>query len=152
MMTAGNLVAAKEQIHKIKGASGNIGAVQLYNAAATLEAECEGQHLMAAFRRFREIFKQTMAVIATLQQPENVPSDSGGNIEALQAIATELDQLLDENDFISEALLNTFKTHLALEQLDLFVQLHRYINELRYDKARRTLRQLTELPDIQETL
>ncbi|MFI3158286.1 MAG: PAS domain S-box protein [Methylococcaceae bacterium] len=151
MVSAGNFAGAIEQVHKIKGASGNIGAVRLHAAAEALEAELK-KELSATFSAFREAFKQTMSVIATLHQPEDPLPSTGGSIEALKLVAAELDRLLKEDDFISEALLNTFKPHLALDQLDLFTQLHKLIDNLRYDEARKILRQFVELPDIQETL
>jgi HPt (histidine-containing phosphotransfer) domain-containing protein len=151
MVLVGDFVAARELVHKVKGASGNIGAVELHAASEALEAELKGGFAIT-FSAFQEAFNQTMSVIATLHQPEESLSPNGSNIEALKLIVAELDLLLKENDFISEALLNTFKTHLALDQLELFVELHNYINDLRYDEARKILRRFTELPDIQENL
>ncbi len=155
MLTLGNIAAAKELAHKIKGASGNIGAVRLHDAAEALEAELrkDGQALSAgdAFSAFREEFNRTMSVIATLDQPEERLSPTGGNSLEIQRIAAELDLLLKGNDFVSEALLNTLKPHLASDQLDLFSLLRKLINDLQYDQARKLLRQLAELPDIQES-
>ena len=149
MISVGNFVLAAELVHRLKGASGNIGAVRLHAASEALEAELK-QEQSASFKAFREAFNRTMSVIATLHQPEDPLPLTGGNIDALQRIAAELDRLLKENDFISEALLNTFKTHLAAEQLGLFAQLHKLIGDLRYDEARKILRQFTELSDTQE--
>ena len=152
MTAEGNFIAAKELVHKIKGASGNIGAVRLHAAAEALEAELKEERYSAAFEGFRDIFTETMAVIAALPQPEIALSPTGGDIKAQKPIAAELDSLLEGNDFISEAQLSLFKNYLAPEQLDLFARLHQLIADLRYDEARKILRQIAELPDIQETL
>ncbi|TAN67660.1 MAG: PAS domain S-box protein [Methylobacter sp.] len=152
MLTVDDLAAAKELVHKIKGASGNVGAVRLHEASEALEAEL-GKELSvaAAFNAFRDAFNQAMSVIATLHQPEEPPSTSGGNSVAMTRIAAELDLRLKENDFIPEALLNTLKPHLALDQLDLFALLRKLVNDLHYVEARKLLRQLAGLPDTQES-
>ena len=149
-ITVDNLVAAKELIHKIKGASGTIGAVRLHAASEVLEAELKNKLSAATFSSFREAFNQTMSVIAALHQPEELVPLTIGNTEALKRSAAELDRLLKENDFISEALLNTLKPHLASNQFDLFAKLRKMITGLQYGKARKILRQLAELPDNQE--
>lgn len=145
MIIAGNFISAREQVHKIKGASGNIGALRLYAACEALEVElrqelCSG----CAFDAFQEAFKQTMSVIATMQRADDLMPPTGGDIEALKRSAAELDVLLRENDYISEALLSALKTHLSLGQLDLFGRLRKLINDLDYDEARSILQQLIE--------
>lgn len=145
MIIAGNFISAREQVHKIKGASGNIGALRLYAACEALEVELK-QELCSgcAFDAFQEAFKQTMSVIATMQRADDLMPPTGGDIEALKRSAAELDVLLRENDYISEALLSALKTHLSLGQLDLFGRLRKLINDLDYDEARSILQQLIE--------
>lgn len=147
MVADGDLASAGELVHKLKGASGTIGAVRLYAASETLEAELKDELPAATFDSFREAFNRTMSVIAALHQPADAIPPIGGNSEALKSIATEFDLLLKENDFISETLLNTFETHLALNQLGLFTRLRKLTNDLQYDEARKILRQLAELSE-----
>jgi signal transduction histidine kinase/CheY-like chemotaxis protein len=144
LVAAGDFVRARELIHKLKGTSGTIGAVRLYAASETLEAELKDRLSAATFDSFREAFDQTMSVITALHQPVDLISPTGGNSEALKRSAAELDLLLKEHDFISEALLNTFKPLLTLDQLDLFARLRKLINDLHYDEARKLLQQLAE--------
>ncbi len=73
---------------------------------------------------------------------------SNGNPQALLQYATELDLLLEANDYISEDLLSSLKTHLATDQHDIFICLQKSYNELDYDQARKVLRQLVTLPQI----
>jgi PAS domain S-box-containing protein len=149
LISVGNWVSAKELAHKIKGASGTIGAMRLYKASDALEAELNNGLSAAAFDNFRDAFDRTLSVIAALHLPSEMQS-TGGDSEALTQAATELDRLLKENDFISEALLNTLKPHLALDQQELFARLRKLINGLHYDQARTVLSQLAELPFTQE--
>jgi CheY-like chemotaxis protein len=70
----------------------------------------------------------------------------------LMQCAIELDGLIQEQDFIPEALLNCLKTHILPAQLELFARLHHLIQELRYQEARTLLYQLIRLSNTQETL
>jgi PAS domain S-box-containing protein len=145
-----HFVAARELVHKIKGASGTIGAMRLYAVSVALEAELKDELSAASFGSFREAFNQTMSVIAALPRAADLMPPTGGNSEALKRSAAELDLLLKENDFIPDSLLNALQPHLALDQLGLFAQLRKLINDLQYDQARKILRQLAELSNTQE--
>ncbi|WP_161990579.1 hypothetical protein, partial [Candidatus Methylobacter oryzae] len=122
----------------------------LHAASEALEAELKQGGVVLSLEHFREVAEQTLAAIAALHPPEEVLPDNGGDRDALNRIAAELDRKLKDNDFIPDALLGTLKPHLSIEQLELFARLRRRINGLHYDQARKILRQLTELPDIQE--
>ncbi len=145
MIAGGNMVAAKALLHKIKGTSGNIGALRLYEACKALEAEFTQQHSgVIAFKAFRDAFDEVMSTIATVRRADQPALPAGGDSEALSRCAAELDLLLKEKDFISETLLNAFKAHLAADQLELFGRLRKLINDLNYDPARDILRQLVD--------
>ncbi len=147
MVSEGDFTAAEQLLHKIKGASGNIGALRLHRASEALKIELNGELSVAMFNTFKEVFNQTMSAIATRHLPEESLPSKGGNIEMLMHAAVELDELLKENNFIPDALLNSLKPYLAIDQLDLFSQLAKRINAFLYDEARDILRQLVELPD-----
>ncbi|TRX03635.1 Hpt domain-containing protein [Candidatus Methylobacter oryzae] len=142
--------AAQERVHKLKGAAGTIGAMALHAASEALEAELKQGGVALSLEHFRAVAEQTLAALAALSRPEEVLPDNGGDRDALNLAAAGLDQRLQDNDFIPDALLGTLKPHLSIEQLELFARLRRQISDLHYDQARRTLRQLAELPDIQE--
>lgn len=150
LVTTGNLVSARTLAHKIKGTAGNIGAMRLHSVTERLEVELNGELSIDTINTFKQVFIQTISVIAAMQQPEDLLLTTG-NSETLKQSVAELDLLLEGNDFISETLLNTLKPHLAVAQLDLFVQLRKLINDLHYDQARNILRRLANLTDIQET-
>jgi PAS domain S-box-containing protein len=149
LVTAKNWGAVGERIHLIKGVSGTVGAMQLYEATQRLEAELTEEPETASFSAFRAIFQHTMVAITALaQQKEPMPLTSGGNNLERERCAAELDQMLKGNDFITASVLTHFKSHLAPSQFDLFFQLHKLIDQLRYREARAILRQLAKLPDI----
>ena len=150
-LNAGSFDSAKKLTHKLKGAAGSIGAMQLHEACDMLEAEIKEQRF-DTFDSFRETFEQSMSIIQALPPPENQVSLSGGNSGAQQrSVAAELDLRLKDNDFVSEALLNTLEPYLAPDQLDLFSQFRKLTGNLQYGEARKILRRLVELPDTQES-
>ena len=151
LVMAGDLFSARAVAHKIKGAAGIIGAMELHAASETLEAELNGELSETAIATFKLAFKQTMSAIATLPKPTDL-LPTGGNGAALKQSAAELDLMLEQNDFISEALLNTLKPHLAVDQLELFALLRKQINTLNYDEARKILSRLVCLADTRTSL
>jgi PAS domain S-box-containing protein len=155
MLTAGNFATARELAHRIKGTAGNIGAVGLHAASEALEAGLnQGLTDAATFSAFREAFEQAMSVIAELHHPDQPAMDpvavTGGDLESLKYAAAELDMLLKENDFVTLSSLNTLKIYLPTDKLDLFARLCKLVNGIQYGEARTILRQLADLPDIQE--
>ncbi|MCX7627677.1 MAG: response regulator, partial [Methylophilaceae bacterium] len=65
----GDYAAARDLAHRLKGASGNLGAVALHAAAQQLEAELKaGRCDPDTFSAFEACFEKTMAGIDTLRQ------------------------------------------------------------------------------------
>jgi len=150
MISAGNWVLAREKVHLIRGVSSNVGAVKLHAVTKELEAELKEGASTATFGAFRAAFNQTMSTICALDQPEEpIPSPSGNSFELKRSIV-ELELLLKENDFISESFLNVFNSYLSTSQLDLFVQLRKLIDELRYGEAQNILQQLATLSNTKD--
>ncbi|MFU8787890.1 MAG: CHASE domain-containing protein [Methylobacter sp.] len=153
LIAAGNLSAAREHLHKIKGAAGNIGAIRLYTASKALEAELKAHLPATTLKDFCTAFEQTLsAIVARQQQAEPLTAQGNGNIEAVRQIAAELDERLKKNDFIPETLLNTLKPYLSADQLDWFTRLQKLINTFQYAEAHMILQQLEDLPSTQEPL
>ncbi len=144
-LSADDLVLAQELIHMIKGTAGNIGARALETAARTLEQEFKkGAPQATTLANFQQTFKHTLNFIANLMPSEPVEININDNTQALIPYITELDQLLKENDFVSEEMLNTLKCHLSANQLNLFHILRTLIGELQYNEARKLLQLLVE--------
>jgi hypothetical protein len=57
----------------------------------------------------------------------------------------ELEELLEGKDFISDRLLDTLKLYLNSNQIQLFSKLYKLIRNIRYDDARKILKQMVEL-------
>ncbi|MFI3185626.1 MAG: ATP-binding protein, partial [Methylococcaceae bacterium] len=150
MILAGNWVSAKEKVHLIKGVSSNVGAVKLHAVTKELEAKLKEGASTATFDAFRAAFNQTMSTIGALDQPEEPIPPPGGNSFELKRSIVELELLLKENDFISESFLNVFNSHLSTSQLDLFAQLRKLIDELRYGEAQNILQQLATLSNTKD--
>ncbi len=150
LVQSGDRRSAKDLVHKFKGSSGCIGALQLYAALEALESELNGELSAVSLGALKQTFNQVMSVIASLQQAEQPIVPGRINVEALKLCATELEGLLNGNDFISEDLLNTLKVQLTAPQLALFALLHKQVNTFHYHEARKTLSQLTELARSQE--
>jgi PAS domain S-box-containing protein len=149
LIAAGSMVIAREKVHSLKGAAGNFGAVRLHAAAETLEAELKkGLPTTTALNHFMAAFHQAMSAIAAQSGPDiALLSVNAGNYDELLLLVAELDELLQEQDFIAEDLLNTLKTHLAPEQLELFTRLRQLVHDLDYKNARLLLQQLvTSVP------
>jgi hypothetical protein len=66
-------------------------------------------------------------------------------IKALNKIMAELEELLEGKDFISDRLLDTLKLYLNSNQIQLFFKLYKLIRNIRYDDARKILKQMVEL-------
>jgi len=148
LLAAGEREFAKEKLHTIKGAAGNLGATRLHAAAQALEAEInEGLPTVAVINIFKTACTQ---VVATMAAVAKAPEVKVGNPELLLECAIELDALLEVNDYISDTLLNTLKTHLLVEQYDVFILLRNTCNKLDYNQTRKVLRQLVTLPEIVE--
>ncbi|MDP2903379.1 MAG: PAS domain S-box protein [Methylovulum sp.] len=147
MISVEDFASARELVHTVKGTSGNIGAVRLHAAAEALETALKMELLATAtaqFNKFRAAFNQTLSAIAPPQPEDQTAPTESGNSEALKRAVAELDGLLKNNDFIRETMLDTLKPHLAIDQYDLFAHLRKLIATLKYDEARKVLRQLTE--------
>ncbi|WP_262965484.1 PAS domain S-box protein [Methylobacter psychrophilus] len=153
LIASGSLVIAKEKIHTLKGVAGNFGAVRLHAAAEILEAELKSElPTTAAVNHFTAAFNQTMSVIAAQSPPDIVLPFNAGNRDELLLSIAELDALIQEQDFIPEELLNTLKTHLATEQLELFIRLRKLIHDLDYKNVRLLLQQLILQPGSKDAL
>ncbi len=137
---------ARELAHKIKGAAGNIGAVDLHALTGTLEAELkEGHQNPVTFTSFKAEFEKVMSVIAGLPQEETL---NLGDNEALKVAATELDQSLANHAYITTKMLDDFSKNVPASKHKQLGQVKHLIRQIQYAEARKVLRMLVNLPDI----
>ncbi len=146
-LDAGDFTAAIELVHKLKGAAGNVGAVVLNGVAQQLENELN-QGIHPSLKKFQVAYDQAMAVITHLRessQPVTSQHD-GAQLDAnalLQAVK-QLELLLDEHEFITEATLDEVRVQLPADQLQDFAQLSKLIANLKYDDARQVINKLRD--------
>jgi len=104
MLALGDLDSARRMVHTVKGVGGNLGAVELQEAALFLEGALRGEDpgtLAPALERFEERLAEVLASIATLspeppEQPQ-VPLEkrSPEEQQRLRELAGELASLLE---------------------------------------------------------
>jgi HPt (histidine-containing phosphotransfer) domain-containing protein len=127
-----DLQTAKQQLHTLKGVSGNLGMKALYQACKDLEDSLANQETDTTLENFLQIFKQTLTLVlsfsakkATEKPPEAVTKKDD---KALLIAA------LKRNEFISESKLQSYGQTLDLssEKLD---ELKQAIDNLDYTNA-----------------
>jgi len=145
---AGQYDTASELVHKIKGAAGNIGAVDLHVAAARLDLDFRnGLYDKGNCWQFRETFRQAAEAIAGLQVQPAGPVQSDEDMQAFLSSAITLDRLLADNEFIGDDVLAVLHQHQPAGQHETLRQLRQRIQEIRYAEARALLRRMASLPE-----
>jgi HPt (histidine-containing phosphotransfer) domain-containing protein len=107
-----DLNTANQQIHTLKGVSGNLGMKALYQACKELEVNLANQETENSSEDFLHIFKQTLSVIKSfsaekgiLENPEAAPQ---------QYDRATLIAALNRNEFISESNIRSYGKSLGL--------------------------------------
>jgi hypothetical protein len=90
-------------------------------------------------------FSKTMLHLPAPNQLKDSPPRTLEEIAELNHIMARLDELLEENDFISDTLLDTLKPYLNADQILLFPKLYQLIRNIKYSEARKILQQITAL-------
>lgn len=112
----GNWAQAKELIHAVKGAAGNLGAEDLYQAARSLESELHAETAPTTLEVFLPAFDSVMKIARSLQRDASDPT-----LIAPVAMANRkewllaIDTLLDEQELVPDEMLQQVS--------DLFVDL-----------------------------
>jgi len=141
-ISEGDLKEAEKSLHMLKGSAGNLGAKELYQASAELDAQLiEGIYDAKTLSDWLEAFTKTAEIIDKLKimQPE---LDSPENLVARQQVIAELDSLLANDDFINDDLLERLKSCIADNQQKQYNHLVQLIINTDYDKARILLSEL----------
>lgn len=138
LLTQEQTDTARDLIHNIKGAAGNIGAVELYRVAQLFENQLDSKNLAI----FKNELEKTLSTIATLPQPDVLLLGNDENSQALKEIVAVFEPLLNSNHFINEAQLDLLKRNLPPNRTDWFIEFRKLIDNLDYKEARKLLRQL----------
>jgi CheY-like chemotaxis protein len=145
---AGELVVAEKQLHRLKGAAGNLGAQSLHQASAALDAQLvNGKYEVETLAHWSETFDRTMTSIANMLCRQTSETPSAMSAETLQQILAELDALLAKDGFINDELLCRLKTRLPDNCQTDYANLIQHIHDTDYLKARSVLNTLMRLPN-----
>lgn len=147
-ITADELVEAKNRLHTLKGAAGNLGAKDLHQACDALEIQLECKQCDASkVAEWVEVFDRTMATIVTMRSRQPTRPLTAEADNALPEIFADLDALLNKNGFVSDKLLSRLKTLLPDGQQENYNMLTQYILDTNYPEAKAVLRIMMELPN-----
>jgi HPt (histidine-containing phosphotransfer) domain-containing protein len=124
-----NFEAAKQQVHTIKGVSGNLGMKALHNACNQLEMKLNNQVTDYTLKEFLQVFKQTLTLVQNYSTENAVEEMSTVGPEKTQLIAA-----LKRNEFISESKMYNYTKTLNLSS-DKLNQLKQAIQDLDYPIA-----------------
>ncbi len=141
LLTQSNFAAAQELVHKLKGASGNIGADALHEASIALENELKlGFFKLETFNKVQAAFTRTLTIINNLPHPDGSTHFSSDlNFEALHDAINEIQQLLQENEYVSDTILQKLKHNLPTALQAELPQLQKHIHKLAYLEAQEIL-------------
>ncbi|MGR9014756.1 MAG: PAS domain S-box protein, partial [Gammaproteobacteria bacterium] len=145
-ITAGELIEAKNRLHTLKGAAGNLGAKDLHQACDAMDDQlADNKHNAATLANWVDVFDRTMeTIVKMLGQRPSVPFPVEAD-NTLSKTFAELDTLLNKNGFINDQLLARIKMLLPDDQQENYDMLAQYILDTDYSKAKAVLRTLMDL-------
>ena len=124
--------AAKQQVHTVKGVSGNLGMKALHDSCKRLEMNWANQTTEYTLEEFLQIFKQTLTSV------QNYLAENGTE-ETFEAIPQQIEKMqlieaLRRNEFISESKIHSYTQALNLSSEKLS-ELKQAIQNLDYPVA-----------------
>lgn len=136
-LDASDLDSVKQQIHTIKGVSGNLGMNALHQASREFERDIKEQAEQASANHYLRVVKQTFAAVdeyVAANQPETPAQTTGRPASFCSQTKQDLLALLKRNEFITGDKLDNLIGGCALEQRQQ-VTLRRAIDDLDYATA-----------------
>lgn len=127
-----DLNAVKQQVHTIKGVSGNLGMKALHQACKELEENLDNQVTEHTIEEFLLIFKQTLTLVKTYSKEESIPKSP--ETASVQDEKAELIAALKRSEFISENKMQSYAKALNLSS-DKLNELEQAIDDLDYARA-----------------
>ncbi|GAB4272610.1 MAG: hypothetical protein Kow0065_21780 [Methylomicrobium sp.] len=143
LLAENRLEAAEQQLHKLKGIAGNLGAQELHRASEKLDAELkQGEYQTETLTAWRNSFEKTFATIDRLSAQDFAPAPLAAPDVTLQTLALELDNLLAQHDFVPLELLDQLQQLVPNDRQDQLPQLLHLIEIIDYPAARTALHSL----------
>lgn len=126
-----NFLAAKQDVHTIKGVCGNLGMKALHHACRVLEGDLANPKTEFSLESFLQVFKQTIAQVQSYSAENTNKESSKAPPEDEK---TSLIAVLKRNEFISEGKMQSYTQSLDLspEKLN---ELKQAIDNLDYASA-----------------
>jgi PAS domain S-box-containing protein len=149
----GALENAEKQAHKLKGAAGNLGAINLHRITETLDNQLKKNEIDPnTVYAWRSVFEKTLADIMLMIRLYPVTALTPGkhDIKKAKLGLDELDKLLTENSFINDALLERIRSNLPGQWLDEFEAMVSHIHDFNYTEAHSHLLNIKDKPDLHD--
>jgi HPt (histidine-containing phosphotransfer) domain-containing protein len=127
-----DMVTAKQQIHTIKGISGNLGMQALHHACKELETGFVDQTFENILENFLHIFKQTLISVQKYSEDNNPQANP--KTSPKPDLKVELVGALKRNEFISESKMQHYSQSLNLSP-EKQHELKQAIDDLDYTSA-----------------
>jgi PAS domain S-box-containing protein len=144
-LAAGEMARAQWHLHKFKGVAGNVGAVSLHTAAATLDEELrQGDWQADSLAALRSAYRSAIDALDDLQHSNCPFADSTSRSEDFKATVARIDKLLAGHYLITDELLALLEAATPPARLDLYRQVKGHIGSINYPKAREALNRLAE--------
>jgi len=127
-----NLNALKQDIHTIKGVSGNLGMQALHQACKELEVNMAKQTTEHTLQEFLQVFRQTLTLVQNYSTENAVKTSP--EVAPQQDDKVALIAALKRSEFISESKMQSYGSSLNLSSEKLG-ELNQAIDDLDYAKA-----------------
>ena len=151
LIAMGDFPGASALVHRIKGAAGTLGALDLQQAAAAIEPDLNTCHLPQGRGQFSQALHQVLASIAQLKasatEPEPKPV-SGFECERCEwqraaELFHELRKLIENSDFVPHELIAELKEAVTCQALrQKLAVLERYVDAIDYENAQSVLNEM----------
>ena len=144
------MAEAAALVHGLKGAAGNLGAIDLYNSAQNLEEELTTGAQLVDLERFnlsmdsalKSIFQLAEADLALTVAPEFDCNKC--NWQSAANFFKQLQTLLEGDDYVPHELLAELKTSVSCQSIhQRLQQIEKYVGNFDYCKARKVLAEVT---------
>jgi HPt (histidine-containing phosphotransfer) domain-containing protein len=153
-MEQGDAAEAGRLIHRLKGASGNLRAMNLYAAAVRLESDLQaGQDPAPALDALCRAHVQALAAIADLPTAPAAAqaAPDAADPAALKHLVAEIQAQLNQGMRIPRSLLLDLEAALPARDRPLYLDLKRHLDRFDYRAADAILEQLLCSPSGPET-
>lgn len=140
-----DIAGAEWHLHRMKGAVGNVGAMQLHAACEILDAELkQGAYTQASLAALRTAFRAAMEALDELLHRSVETANPSPSREVFELAITEIDGLLAGQYLIPDELLSQLVANAPPSRLDLCRLVKQHIKNIDYNKARVALKKLPE--------